>query len=377
MSNVPFKSQKSKLILKEREKEVLEKISRSRSENQHKIDRANIMLKYSEGMNISGITKALSANRVRVEKQINKALEFGAIPSLNDLPRSGRPAKITSEARMWLVSLACAKPIEYGYQNELWTVETLAEYARNNCENAGFPCLSRIAKGTVSKILSGNDIKPHKIQYYLERRDPSYEEKMADVLLVYKEVESNIDDTGNITAFISYDEKPGLQALENTAPDLQPIQGKHSCISRDHEYVRHGTLSLLAGIDLTTGRITASVEERHRSLEFVEFLKKLDKVYFDKQKIKVILDNHSAHTSKETMAYLSTKPNRFEFVFTPKHASWLNLIEVFFSKLARTLLRGIRVKSKEALRQRILTHIEYLNNSPVIFKWKYKMDTDY
>ena len=92
-------------------------------------------------------------------------------------------------------------------------------------------------------------------------------------------------------------------------------------------------------------------------------------------KIKIILDNHSSHNSKETRGYLATKQNRFEFIFTPTHASWLNIIETFFSKLVTTMFRDIRVKNKEELKQWILQHIERLNEAPVIFRWKYKMDT--
>jgi len=153
-------------------------------------------------------------------------------------------------------------------------------------------------------------------------------------------------------AIVSYDEKPGVQAIGTTAPDLPPEPSRHACMARDHEYVRHGTLSLLAGIDLVTGAVVASVEERHRSREFVAFLQKLNDAYPSSTAIKLILDNHSAHISKETKAWLVTQPEgRFTFVFTPKHGSWLNLVEGFFSKLARSVLRHIRVASKDELKE--------------------------
>src|SRR2546428_2734318 len=90
-------------------------------------------------------------------------------------------------------------------------------------------------------------------------------------------------------------------------------------------------------------------------------------------RIRIVLDNHSAHISKETRSYLATAPNRFEFIFTPKHGSWLNLVESFFSKLARTLLRGIRVSSKAELKARIELYLKEVNEEPVVFKWKYKL----
>ncbi len=176
-------------------------------------------------------------------------------------------------------------------------------------------------------------------------------------------------------AIISYDEKPGVQAIGTTAPDLPPAPSRHQCMARDHKYVRYGTLSLLAGIDLLTGVVHASVEERHRSREFVAFLQKLDAAYPTSTAIKLILDNHSAHVSKETKAWLAAQPEgRFTFIFTPKHGSWLNLVEGFFSKMARSVLRHIRVGSKQELKDRILTAIDHLNCDPVVHTWSYKLN---
>jgi transposase len=374
---MPFQSTKAKLVLQEDELKRLQAITRSRTESSGFVERAKIILEYHEGATISKIARNHQTNRPKIELQINKALQMGAIASLDDIHRSGRAGTITDEAKAWLISLACSKPLDHGYSHETWSTSLLASHVQAHCEETGHPCLARLSKGTVSKILSSNEIQPHRIQYYLERRDPNFEDKMNQVLMVYKEVmmaRENKEDGELLYAYISYDEKPGIQAIENIAPDLAPVPAKYSCISRDYEYKRHGTLSLLAGINLLTGKITATVHERHRSAEFVDFLKKLNAEYPDGQKIKIILDNHSAHISKETRAYLSTKPNRFEFVFTPTHASWLNLVETFFGKLARTMLRNIRVSSKAELKRRILQHIDFLNKSPVVFRWKYKMN---
>ena len=183
------------------------------------------------------------------------------------------------------------------------------------------------------------------------------------------------EDVSSMVAILSYDEKPGIQAISNTAPDLPPEPGKHPTVSRDYEYVRHGTLSLMAGIDLLNGKVHGQVVDRHRSREFILFLKQLDQVYPSSAKIRIVLDNHSAHTFKETRGYLATVPNRFEFIFTPKHGSWLNLIEMFFSKMTRTMLRGIRVSSKQELRDRIELYLNEVNESPVVFRWKYGLDS--
>ena len=131
---------------------------------------------------------------------------------------------------------------------------------------------------------------------------------------------------------------------------------------------------MLAGIDLLTGKIIPRISDSHKSVDFIGFLKVLDEQYDPSDKIRIILDNHSIHTSKETRKYLETVPDRFEFVFTPKHGSWLNLIESFFGKLARVCLRGIRVKSKEELIERIYRYIDEINNDPVVYRWTYKID---
>jgi transposase len=311
-----------------------------------------------------------------VTRCLRRAEAFGVIAALDDSPRPGKSPEITNEARAWIVSLACQKPKDLGYPHEVWTTRLLARHAREHALAAGHPSVAGIAQGTVCKILAREDIKPHKVRYYLERRDEDFEAKMADVLCVYREVaimrESEATQTN--VAIISYDEKPGIQAIGNTAPDLPPKPGEHQTIARDHEYKRHGTLSLLAGIDLLTGRVHASIEDRHRSREFVDFLKKLDAAYPADTAIKLILDNHSAHISKETKAWIATRPEgRFTFVFTPKHGSWLNLIEGFFSKMARSMLRHIRVASKAELKARIVKYLDDLNKDPVVHTWSYKL----
>ncbi len=173
---------------------------------------------------------------------------------------------------------------------------------------------------------------------------------------------------------VSYDEKPGIQAIANIAADLAPVPHQHATWARDYEYKRHGTVSLMAGLDLHDGHVHALVRDRHRSREFIEFLEEIDHHYPSDWKIKVLLDNHSAHVSKETTKWLAGRPGRFEFVFTPKHASWLNMVEIFFSKMTRSFLRSIRVQSKDELIQRLHKYIQEVNESPVIFRWKYRLD---
>lgn len=205
---------------------------------------------------------------------------------------------------------------------------------------------------------------------------------MHDVLVVYKQVSLQFDEEGRIIIpddkpmvhTVSCDEKPGIQAIAATSDDLRPRHG-NGCVWRDYEYKRPGTLSLIAGIDLLTGEAIPVVSESHKSSDFICLLKKLDERYPEGDVIRIICDNHSAHKSKEVRNYLATRPEeRFVFVFTPTHGSWLNLIEGFFSKITKQMLKGIRVNSKEELANRIYLYFDEVNREPVVYRWTYKME---
>jgi transposase len=355
-------------------------LSRSRTEPARRVARARMLLAYRENPSFFAVGQSLGVHHQTVERCVERALAFGPLAALDDRPHPGKESMITPEAKAWLVSLACEKAREHGYPHELWTTRLLARHAREHGPAAGHECLAKLVQGTVCKIFSQEEIKPHKVRYYLENRDAEFEQKMAEVLCVYREVQvlkkaaAKSKKAGKSVAVVSYDEKPGIQAIATTAPDLPPMPGVHATFARDHEYKRHGTLSLLAGIDLLTGKVHALVRDRHRSREFIEFLKLLDAAYPAHTAIKLILDNHSAHISKETRAWLDARPaGRFEFTFTPTHGSWLNLIEGFFSKFARSVLRHIRVTSKHELKERIMSGIEDINRHPVIHTWSYKL----
>ena len=354
----------------------LEALARSRTEPASRVERARILLAYRAEPSSTAVGARIGVTHHTVQRCLCRAARFGVMAALDDSPRPGKAPDITPEAKAWLVSLACQKAKDLGYPHELWTTRLLARHVREHATAAGHPSLARIVQGTVCKILAGQEVRPHKVRYYLERRDEAFEAKMAEVLCVYREVAilKENDTSGTEVAIISYDEKPGIQAIGNTAPDLPPRPGAHETFARDHEYQRHGTLSLLAGIDLLTGRVHARVEDRHRSREFVGFLKQLDAAYPPETAIKLILDNHSAHISKETTSWIATQPQgRFSFVFTPKHGSWLNLVEGFFSKMTRSMLRHIRVASKAELKARIMAYLDDLNRDPVVHTSTYKI----
>lgn len=364
------------------DKSYLKELIRTRKIQAQVVDRARILLWKSEARTDQSIADGLGIAVNTVRRCVDRYLESGINLALFDNERSGRPTEITDDAKSWIISVACQKPCDIGYAAELWTLNALHKHIQEHAEEAGYPRLKTVTKPWLQKYLKKMDIKPFKIKYYLERKDPEFENKMHNVLVVYKQVEMQFDDNGDIIIpesghlkhTISYDEKPGIQAIANKYADHTPTE-EHGFVRRDYEYIRLGTLSLLAGIDLLTGEAIPLISESHKSADFIEFLKILDKKYPEGDTIRLILDNHSAHTSKETKRFLSTLPeSRFEFVFTPTHSSWLNMIESFFSKMTRQMLKGIRVNSKEELANRIYRYFDEINAEPIVYHWTYKMD---
>jgi len=372
----------SSITLSQEDKSYLETQTRSRTIQAQTVCRARILLLRSEGVMIDDIAEKVGINRCSVMLCLKKYNEGGVENALFDAPGRGRNAEITDDEKAWIISIACQKPSDLGYSAEVWTRALLTKHINKYAEESGHIRLATISQSKVRTILEDAEIKPNKIKYYCENRDPDFDQKMHNVLLVYKQLSMQFDENGNLLPFdddsevvhiLSYDEKPGIQAISTTSEDLHPDE-KHSTFSRDYEYKRLGTISLLAGIDLQTGEAIPLISDTHNSKDYINFLKKLDSKYPEGNKIRLILDNLKVHTSEETRKYLASVPGRFEFVFTPKHGSWLNLVEGFFSKLTRQSLRGIRVKSKEELIERIYKYFDEVNESPVVYHWKYKLD---
>ena len=362
------------------DREYLELQTRARTIQAQTVNRARIILLKADGHSIDDIADKVGMNRKSVMLCLNKFNVGGIENALFDAPGRGRNAEITDEEKAWIINIACQKPVDFGYAAETWTYAKLTSHINKTAETVGYTRLSTIHKSTINTILDEADIKPHKITYYCENRDPDFDAKMHNVLLVYKQLEIQFDKSGNLLPVVdepihvlSYDEKPGIQAISTTSDDLRPDKN-HSTISRDYEYKRLGTISLLAAIDLQTGEAIPLVREKHSSKEYIEFLKILDEKYPKGDKIRIVLDNLRVHTSEETRRYLATVSGRFEFVFTPKHGSWLNMVEGFFSKMTRQMLRGIRVKTKDELINRIYQYFAEVNEEPVIFHWKYNLD---
>lgn len=370
------------ITIPDEERTYLLTLIKARTMQSQIVDRARMLLWKSEGKTDKSIADGLGVSVNTVRRCVDRYLNSDINLAIFDDERYGCPVEITDDAKSWIVSVACQKPCDLGYSAELWTLAALHKHIQTHAEEAGYPRLKTVTKPWLQKFLKKMDLKPFKIKYYLERKDPDFDNKMHEVLLVYKQVEMQFDDNGEIiipddghlTHTISYDEKPGIQAIDNKYPDHNPT-AENGFVRRDYEYVRRGTLSLLAGIDLLTVEAIPLISKSHKSSDFIEFLKILDAKYPEGDTIQLILDNHSAHKSKETQQYLATLPeDRFVFVFTPTHASWLNMIESFFSKMTKQMLKGIRVSSTDELSERIYRYFDEINADPVVYHWTYKMD---
>ena len=271
------------LALSDEDRDYLITLSKKRTIQVQIVDRAKILLYKSDGMTFSNIAEKLAVSPSTVRLCISKYYEGGVENALFDTQRPGRPSEITDDAKAWMINIACQRPVELGYAQELWTLNSLHKHIQKHAEEAGYPRLSTVTKPYIQKFLKEQDIKPFKIKYYCEKWDPDFESKMHEVLLVYKQIEMQFDKDGKLIPFekdavhtLSYDEKPGIQAIATTGEDRPPIPNtdKSSGYQRDYEYVRLETLSLLAAIDLLSGEAIPLVSETHKSSDFMTFLKK-------------------------------------------------------------------------------------------------------
>ena len=293
----------STITLSNDDRSYLEMQTRARTIQAQTVNRARILLLKADGTSIDDIADKVGMNRKSVMLCINKYLEGGVENALFDAPGRGRNAEITDDEKSWIINIACQNPVDLGYSAEVWTRALLTKHVNKYAEEAGHIRLSTISQSKVRTILEEADIKPNKITYYCENRDPDFDQKMHNVLLVYKQLSYQFDENGELLPFseddqvvhvLSYDEKPGIQAIATTSDDLSPDK-RHKTFSRDYEYKRLGTVSLLAGIDLQTGEAIPLVRESHTSKDYIDFLKLLDAKYPKEDKIRLVLDNLKVH----------------------------------------------------------------------------------
>src|ERR1700693_5103720 len=266
---MPFVTKRKPLSLSAADRKRLEDLRRSRSAEKRQVLHAAILLECANGLSDNAIAVANGVNRHTVALCVRKFLQFGIDAALGELPRPGKSRRIPDDAIAWVLHCACQKPKDLGYSYELWTYDLLQSHVRKHCLAANHPSVLELSRSKLHRILTQGEIRPHKVRYYVERRDPEFEAGMAVVLHVYKEVEivneelikGTLKEPPVVT--VPYDEKPGIQALATTTPDLPPAPRRFRSHLRDYEYKRLGTVSLLAGLALHTGRVTEIVSDHH------------------------------------------------------------------------------------------------------------------
>ena len=310
---------------------------------------------------------------------VRKYRDGGLGAALADAPRRGRPRSIGGGDRAWVVDVARARPADLGYAAGTRPGEALARHVRGHAGEAGHPALPGASKATARRILDAAGPHPDRVTYYCERRDPDFGRKTREVLVACRQLSFRFDEDGNLLPWeeegpgarvVSVDERPGTRALSPTGEDPGPTPGvRGGAVTRDHECRRRGTPALLAGTGLQDGTVEGVVRERHRSREFIELPGALDAKRPEGHAMRLVPGDHPVRRPGEARAWLEGHPGRSGMVPAPTHGSWPDVIEGFFGKMARQMLRHIRVGSLDELRERIEPCLREADARPVPHRW--------
>ena len=340
MANRPAPS----LILREGDREELVRLTRSSSVRAGLAQRARIVLLAAEGLSNTAIAKRVEASRPTVIGWRDRYQAHG-LAGLNDEPRSGRPRSI-DHAEIVTATLT-PPPKKYGVTH--WSTRLLARHLR-------------ISDATVARAWRDYGVQPWRSRSFRFSTDPQLEAKVIDVVGLYLNPPEN-------AIVLSVDEKSQIQALDRTMPILPTQPGLIE--RRSHDYVRHGTSTLFAALEIATGKVTAACKPRHRHHEFLAFLKQVVRAYPDDgtgHELHLVMDNYAAHKHPEVMKWLTANP-RVICHFTPTHASWMHLVEVWFSLIERQAIHRGAFGSVKELNAKIRAFIDGWNDRSHPFVW--------
>jgi transposase len=329
---------------------ALERIVRSRTAERRMVERARIVLLAGEGRSAAEIARRVGCS-LATAKKWRGAYERRGLTGLRDAPRPGRPLVHRAEVRARLVALACTRPPQMpsGLRRERWTHRELADEVG-------------MSESQAHAILRALEIKPHLLeQWVMSELGPDFNAQAAEVCGLYLDPPEGV-------LVVSIDEKTGIQAKAATRPDRQARRGKPA--RREHEYVRNGTQNLFACLRVHSGQVSGMPSKTRTRFDLVRFLDQLEAEIPAGQEVIAITDNLSTRTTQEVTDWLTAHP-RWRFVFTPKHASWLNQVEIFFSILARRLLKHGAFASEQDLAQQMLAFVETYNQTGTPFQWTY------
>lgn len=334
-----------KIKLTEKDKTQLKKIIYKRTliPNNQK-EYAKIILKLSEGKSVLKISKEMDISRPTIYLWIKRYIKNGIEGITKELKRSGRPKIITESIEKEIVNATLqTKPLNATH----WSTRTLATK-------------KKVSKMTILRIWKKYNLKPHLIKTFKISNDPQFIEKVKDIVGLYLNPPEK-------ALVISVDEKTQIQALDRTQLSL-PLKIGHK-ETKTHDYKRYGTTTLFAALNMLDGTVIGSCEKRHTHKEFLKFLKKIDRQIDNNLDLHLIVDNYSSHKTKEIKSWLEKHP-RFYFHFTPTSASWINMVERFFSELSTKKIKRSFHKSVKSLIDDIYNFIKNHNQNPKIYKWK-------
>jgi transposase len=342
------------VVLGSRRKARLEAIARQASAPQALVLRARIVLLAHAGRPNARIAAELgcAVNTVRTWR---RRFARGGVPALADRPRSGRPEVYGPGVRLAIVAAATSVPPE---GTSAWTHALIAGHL------AG----TGISASQAGRILAGLELRPHRVRGWLNRRDDDqFWARAAAVCDLYLRPPPG-------TMVICIDEKTGIQAKHRKYPGQPPRPGRLA--RREFEYVRNGTVSIIAALHVATGQVIAEPITRNNSVTFTRFLHRLDQCTDPRLNIHLIMDNGSSHTSRATRAWIAAHP-RITVTCTPKHASWLDMAELWFSVLTRTLLRRGEFTSRADLTDKITSFAIRYNRTARPWTWAYDARADH
>src|SRR5271157_2239043 len=319
---------------------ALQHLVRSPSTPQGLASRARIVLGAASPQSNQEIAAAMGLPQVTVGKWRRAFAERG-LDGLQDAPRSGRPRQHDRETWQRVQTRVCQQP---AFQSR-WSVRTLAQALH-------------LPSTTVHEILAASGLQPHRLRTFTFSPDPDFEAKLLDIVGLYLNPPEN-------ALVLCVDEKTGIQALDRTQP-LLPLSAKRPR-TWTHEYVRHGTQTLLAALEIGSGQVVAHVKQRRTSVNFLRFLKDVVQAFPDHE-LHMVLDNLNIHKNEATRRWLKRHP-KVHFHYTPTHASWVNLVECFFSILGKQGLSQSVHTSKRQLKEFLLSYIAHNNQNPRPFVW--------
>jgi transposase len=333
----------------EQEKQRLRSLTHGRNTAQKVVLRANIILKMMEGLPKKQIAEQLGTTRPTVYLWIERHEKLGIEGLLRDASRPGRRPEITEEKEKAIIEATLhTKPQAATH----WSIRSMAKS-------------QAVSRGTVHKIWKKYNLKPHLVKTFKISKDPNFVEKVKDIVGLYLHPPDK-------ALVLSVDEKSQIQALDRTQPGLPLRVGHASTIT--HDYKRHGTTTLFAALNILDGRVIGQCMPKHRQVEFLKFLRKVDKETPEKADLHLIVDNYGSHKTVKVKGWLSAHP-RFHLHFTPTSASWINMVERFFSELTTKRIRRGIFRTVAELEEAITDYLAAHNDNPRIFVWVKDADT--